>query len=145
MSRKQDLRWIGETMFARVGKAFPALRMQVEPNRPDGDLWMSIPEQPGLAFPLELGLRDEELQIKAGEMELAYIPCTLEFVREDWLEDVSGLLSGELRVVETRAGGRAIQTELQQPGPEGWETIAMSGLIGVFPRRKTKRIFHNRT
>jgi hypothetical protein len=147
MSPKQDLRWIGETMFARLRAAFPTFAMHLEPDPPDVDMRMSIPAQPGLLFPIELILLEEfdELEIRAGESELGFVGCSMALVREHWFEGVGGLLSGTFRIRETRCGGRTIQSELQRPGPEGWETILMSGLIGDFRgRKKSTRVLQNR-
>ena len=144
---KQNLRWIGETLFARLREAFPTFSMHLEPDPPDVDMRMSIPVQPGLLFPIELTLLEEfdELGIHAGDSELGFVGCSMAHVREQWLEGVGGLLLGTHRIVETRCGGETIQSELQRPGPEGWETVLVSGLLGDFRgRRKRKRIVRNR-
>lgn len=145
MSRKEKLRWIGEKMFTRLQEAFPALSMRIEPGESDVLIRLVIPAQPGLTFPLELQLRDDdELEIHAGALDLAYVPCTEPGFREAWFEAVSGLLSGTLRIRETRRGGQTFQSELQRPTDRGWETVLATCSWMPPPGRKRLRILQNR-
>ena len=142
---QKDLeRRIGEGLFARVRAAFPMLSMQVAPDHPDYAIQMSIPAQPGLLFAVDLRLRDDELEIHAGAIDLGYVGVSEPTIREHCFEGVSGLLSGEFRIRETRAWGRTVQSELQRPTPDGWQTILMTCEWREIPRRTTKRILQNR-
>jgi hypothetical protein len=145
MRRKEELRRIGAWMFIRLEDAFPALSMRIEPGESDVLIRLSIPAQPGLAFPIELRvLEDDELEIHAGAIELGYVPCTEPDFRERWFEWVSALLAGTLRIRETQRGGKTFQSELQRPTADGWETI-LATCSSMPPRgRKRVRILRNR-
>jgi hypothetical protein len=143
MDRDESRRRTASALFARLRETFPMLTM--EPTAPpDGGIGLSIPEQPGLAFPIELRLQDDEMEIHAGDLHLAHMPWWEPAMREEWFESVIGLLAGEYRIRETRSCGRTIMSELQRPSSEGWQPFLITCLVGVRPRRTRRRILQNR-
>ena len=107
---------------------------------------MEIPAQPGMAFPVDLNLQNlDELHLVASALWVEWFPCTDPKKVEKYFEAVSGVLSGQFRILEHWRGKRAVRAELQRPDAGGWETIAnwldVSVLI-PWPR-KTFKIVQN--
>jgi len=143
MNQDQELRQVGESVFARIREAFPALIANVDSKHPHVQINVSIPEQPGLAFQVDLNLQGDELHLSAGAFWLEWFPCTNAAVREAYFEAVSGLLSGQLRILETLSGKRPVRAELQRPSAEGWQTLGTTHIGWAFPWRKTTRVIQN--
>ena len=53
-------------LFEEIRDAFPRLSMRLDENPPNVDLNVDIPQQPGLAFDMNLNLQGDELHLSAG-------------------------------------------------------------------------------
>ena len=133
-------------LFEEIRDAFPALSMHLDPEPAQVDLNMNIPQQPGLAFDVNLNLQGDELHLSAGVFWLEWFPCTRPDVVEAYREAVYGLVSGAYRIHEHYRGRRPFKAELQRPRAEGWETIGTwYGWAWPFPRRTVAKVLQNVT
>jgi hypothetical protein len=133
-------------LFEEIRDAFPALSMRLDCEPAQVDLNMDIPQQPGLAFDVNLNLQGDELHLSAGVFWLEWFPCTRPNVVQAYREAVHGLVSGAYRIREQYRGRRPFKAELQRPRADGWETIGTwYGWAWPLPRRTVERILQNLT
>jgi hypothetical protein len=132
------------TLFEGIECEFPNLHMQLQAVHPHVDLMLDIPRQPGLVFGVSLNLQGDELHLSAGSFWLEWFPCTDAKIVARYRESVTGLLSGEYRILEHYVGKRTVKAQLQRPVGEKWETIGTSSGIGGFlPWRRSTRVLQN--
>jgi hypothetical protein len=121
--------------------------MVVDEADPNVDVSVQIPAQPELGFEVNLNLQNaDELHLAAAEMFwCSWFPSSDPAVRERYREAVTGLLSGQHRIVEYWRFGRPVKADLQAPSAQGWRTIARSRR-GLFPVSwgAEKRVLRNR-
>jgi hypothetical protein len=131
-------------LFRGVQGAFPHLRMDLRLQHPDVDLSMDIPPQPGVAFLVNLALQGDELHIRAGSFRLEWFPCTSPAIVDQYRDAVTGLLSGQYRILEHCIGEWAVHAQLQRPQAEGWQTIgAWANLGAAVPWPRRRRVLQN--
>lgn len=53
-------------LFEEIRAAFPQLSMRLNEQHEHVELYMEIPQQPGLAFAINLNLQADELHLSAG-------------------------------------------------------------------------------
>ena len=95
---------------------------------------MDIPAQPGLSFHIHLNLQNlDELHLSASALWVEWFPCTNPKRVEEYFEAVSGLLSGQFRILEHWRGKRAVKANLQCPSHGGWKTIATWSVLLSIP------------
>jgi hypothetical protein len=132
--------------FERIRTAFPELTMQLDLHPEHVDLAMDIPAQPGLSFHVDLNLQNlDELHLVASALWVEWFPCTDPKKVEQYFEAVSGLLSGQFRILEHWGGKRVVRAELQRPDGDGWKTMANWLTLSVlipWPR-KTFKVVQN--
>jgi hypothetical protein len=144
--RKQVDRSAIVRLFEEIRDAFPRLSMRLDQEPAQVDLNMEIPQQPGLAFDVNLNLQGDELHLSAGAFWLEWFPCTQPGVVQAYLAAVHGLVSGVYRIREHYRGGRAFKAELQKPHGDGWQTIGTwYGWAWPLPRRAVVRVLQNVT
>jgi hypothetical protein len=143
MIDSSNLRQLGEATFAQIQAAFPNLSMDLDRAHPHVDILVSVPQQPGLDFPVGLNLQGDELHLNVGEFWLEWFPCTKPAVREAYVEAVGGLLSGTFRILEFYVGQRAVRAELQRPHEGKWRTIGTSYKGFWIPWRRSTRVLQN--
>lgn len=98
------------------------------------ELALDIPAQPGLSFKVHLNLQNlDELHLSASALWVEWFPCTNPKKVQEYFEAVSGLLSGEFRILEHRRGKRAVKAKLQAPRNGGWKTIATWSVLLSIP------------
>jgi hypothetical protein len=113
---KTDQYGIAISTFERIRVAFPALAMNLDLHHKHVDLAMDIPAQPGLSFHIHLNLQNvDELHLSASALWVEWFPCTNPKRVEEYFEAVSGLLSGQFRILEHWRGRRAVKAKLQRP------------------------------
>lgn len=136
---------IALSMFARIRSAHPALTMFVDFHPKRADLAMDIPAQTRLSFDVALSLQNlDELHLDVSVLSFTWYPCTKLETIEEYMESVSGLLSGQFRVLEHWRGTRAVRAELQRPCGSEWKTIAGRSNLLSFPwPKKTFKILQN--
>lgn len=111
--------------FEKIQAAFPALSMKLDLHPAQLDLAMEIPAQSGLPFDVHLNLQNlDELHLSASALWYEWFPCTNPKKVERYFEAVSGLLSGEFRILEHWRGKRPVKAQLQRPSGGGWENVA---------------------
>jgi hypothetical protein len=127
-------------LFDDVRAAFPDLAMHVHLEHPELDVRMDIPQQPGLAFTVNLNLQGDELHLAAGSFWLEWFPCTTPEIRDQYLDAVVGLISGRYRILEHRLGNWPVKAQLQEPRGKEWKTIGTWGNLGTavpWPKRQS--------
>jgi hypothetical protein len=132
---------IALSTFERIRAAFPWLAMNLDLHPEHVELVMDIPAQPGLSFKVDLNLQNlDELHLAASALWVEWFPCTISRKVDEYFEAVSGLLSGQFRILEHWRGKRAVKAELQAPNKGGWKTIATwSVLLSIpWPPKKLK-------
>jgi hypothetical protein len=136
---------IALSTFERIRAAFPALAMNLDLYPKNVDLAMGIPAQPGLSFRVHLNLQNlDELHLEASTFGYGWFPCTKPKKVEKYFEAVSGVLSGQFRILEHWRGKQAVKAQLQRPSEAGWKTIAtrLDLLFTPWPA-KTFRVVQN--
>jgi hypothetical protein len=136
---------IGLSTFERIRAAFPALVMNLDLHHKHVDLAMEIPAQPRLSFRVRLNLQNlDELHLSASALWVEWFPCTNPKRVDKYFEAVSGLLSGQFRILEHWRGKRAVKAKLQCPRNGGWKTVATwSVLLSIPWPPKTLKVVQN--
>ena len=133
-------------LFEEIRDAFPRLSMRLDQEPVQVDLEMDIPEQPGLAFRVNLNLQGDELHLSAGAFWLEWFPCSRPDIVTAYREAVHGLVNGDYRIREHYRGGRAFKAELQKPCADGWEAIGTwYGWSWPLRRRTVEKVLQNVT
>ena len=110
--------------FAEIASRFPHLRIIEEADVPIR-ISLDLPVQPGLKHRVWLGHQNEdELNFGVGPFWCDWFPCTSEEKRRDYVEAVTGFLSGRYRILEHWRADACFKAQLQRPSDGGWETIA---------------------
>jgi hypothetical protein len=127
MGTMNSHREIAIRIFDQIRQAFPQLQMEVRLDHPHLDAAMHIPCQVGLAFAVDLNLQNEdELHLSVGGLWVSWFPCDHPENVRRFLASVSGILSGEYRILEHVQWGRVVKASLQRPDGAGWRTVAVS-------------------
>ena len=137
---------IAQNTFEQIQRKFPALKMRIHTDQPV-ELCMDIPKQNGLNFDVHLNLQNiDQLHLSAGNFWCEWCPCTLKERVEQYIDAVSGLLSGKYRILEHYRGKKAVKAEFQVPENDEWKTIRirvwLTSLL-PFPWVKNDSILQN--
>jgi hypothetical protein len=136
---------IAISTFERIRAAFPALTMKLDLHHKQVDLAMDIPAQPGLTFDVHLNLQNRnELHLSASALWVEWFPCTDPKKVENYFEAVSGLLSGQFRILEYWRGSRAVKAKLQRPSNGGWKTVRTYMRLSIPWPPRSRKIVRNR-
>ena len=141
-----DTESIARGVFAEIAKRFPKLNM-VENRSDPVEISITIPVQPGLSHQVWLCLQNgDELGFSAGHFYNEWFPCTKQETVERYIDAVSGLISGRLRILEHWRGRRTVKAQLQSPDDGKWVSIATSANISALVPwpPKTLRIVQNK-
>jgi hypothetical protein len=112
------------SVFQDFRAAFPKLQMDYESDRPDADVSLKIPRQPGMVCDVALSLKGEELRFRAGAFQAAWFPASEERIVDLYRMAVYNWMRGEYRVLEHYRGDKVVKAELQCPLDNGdWKTI----------------------
>jgi hypothetical protein len=134
---------IALSTFEKVRATFPALSMNLDLRPKHVDVAMDIPAQTSLSFKIHLDLQNrDELHLSASAFWCEWFPCTNPTKVEKYIEAVSGLLSGEFRILEHWRGRRPVKAQLQRPSNGDWANIATwADVSAVVPwPRKTLKV-----
>jgi len=137
-------------LFEGLRAEFPGLRIEIDPNDPNVEISVEIPQQPGLDFRVHLDFQNtDELHLCAGDVFLcSWFPSSDPEVLNRYRDAVLGVVSGQYRIVEYWRWGRGVGADLQAPGPAGWRRVARSrlGLLAALPLRwgTAERVIQNR-
>src|SRR5258707_3920574 len=118
---------IALSTFEKIRAAFPALTMNLDLHPKNVDLEMEIPAQAELLFRVNLNLQGDELHLSASRFWGEWFPCTKPAKVDRDFEAVSGLLSGEFRILEHWRGRRPVKAQVQRPIRGAWERLATWG------------------
>ena len=137
---------IALSIFEKIRAAFPALTMNLDLHPKNVDLEMDIPAQAELLFRVHLNLQGDELHLSASRFWVEWFPCTKPGKVDKYFEAVSGLLSGEFRILEHWRGRRPVKAQLQRPIRGGWESVATwSDVSAIVPwPKKTLQVVQNK-
>ncbi|WP_154662468.1 hypothetical protein [Solimonas flava] len=106
---------IAKAAFAELAAQFPLLEMVPEPDAPT-EISIRLPEQRGLSQAVWLGFQNnDELHFSVGHCWLEWFPCSKPAKVREYIEAVTGYLSGRHQVVEHYKGTRCVKAELQSP------------------------------
>jgi hypothetical protein len=132
------------SIVEHIQGAFPQLVLHATFDHPHLDADVTIPQQPGLVFPMNINLQGDELHLSAGSLWVEWFPCTNPTIVAEFRDIVHGLLAGTFRIVEHDRAGVSVKADLQRPTAQGWQTIARWSKLHVpIPWRTTTRIVQN--
>ena len=132
-------------VLARLAREFPLLTIEPQFEHPQVDAIADFPQQDGLDFKVSINLQYDEFQLNVGRFCLEWFPCTNQEVADDFADVVSGVLSGESRIIEHLSSGRPVKGKLQRLYNGAWETIGTwSEPVGLIPWPRPKRLVQNR-
>jgi len=138
---------IALSTFEKLRTTFPALSMNLDLRPTHLGVAMDIPAQPGLSFKVHLDLQNrDELHLSASAFWYEWFPCTNPEKVEKYIEAVSGLLSGEFRILEHWRGRRPVKAKLRRPSGGGWEKVATwADVSAIVPwPRQTLKVVQNK-
>jgi hypothetical protein len=131
---------------ARIRNEFPSLTMEVTHNHPHVEALAECPVQPGLPFVVSFNLQNcDELHLNVSQFWVEWFPCGNQQVFNQFMEAVTGVLSGRCRIVESYVFGSATSARLQVPIAGGsWKTVARwSSLWALIPWWRSRRVVQN--
>jgi hypothetical protein len=146
MGADDDYVQIAKGAFREVQSRFPGLQLIEDPSAPV-ELNVVIPIQPGIVYPINLNLQNRsELHFSVRHFWLEWFPCSNEDRVSEFIDAVSGFLSGRYRILEHYRGPRCVKAELQREEPEGqWSTFGTCSRLSLpLPWRKRYRVLINR-
>ena len=104
-----DTEAIARSVFAEIAKRFPSLNM-VENHDDPVEVSITMPVQPGLAHKVWLCLQNgDELSFSTNHFYVEWFPCTKSDRVENYLDAVTGFLSGKYRVLSITGEPDAIR------------------------------------
>lgn len=129
-------------LFDSIERSCPQVAAQVVRER--ATLRMRIPEQPGLAFPIEVALQGSEVELTAAVGFSVWFNVDGPSLRE-LHRIVVGLVTGEYRLIENRRFGSIVRVDLQTRIATEWKTIARSwtGSLALLPLPTSKTVLQN--
>ena len=123
--------------------------MDVKREQPVVHAIADIPAQPGLDFNVSINLQNsDELHLNAGRNFWGeWFPCWRQDVFDDYVRTVTGVISGEYRIVERHLFGRVDSAALERPnGRGGWEQVATwRALVSLVPFPRALTLVQNRS
>lgn len=142
----EDNKDLAVQIFCRIQELFPNLKMEFDLEPEHVDVNVDIPKQEGLLFDVNLNLQNlDELHFSVGSsFWLEWFPCSDEKVSQQYFEAVSGVLSGNYRILEHHRGKKVVKAQLQRPDGSGWKTIGTHRCLHLpFPFKKTTTMLRN--
>lgn len=126
-----DTEAIGRDVFAEIARRFPFLQM-VENHDDPVEISITMPAQPGLSHKVWLCLQNhDELGLGVGQFYCEWFPCTKPEKAENYLDAVTGFLSGKYKILEYYRGKTCHRAKLQKPEGDGWRTVANWATIWI--------------
>ena len=123
--------------------------MDVKREHPVVHAIADIPAQAGLDFDVGINLQNsDELHLNAGRNFCGeWFPCRRQDVFDDYARAVTGVISGEYRIVERHLFGRVDSAVLERPnGRGGWERVAMwRAFVSFLPFPRAQTVVQNRS
>jgi hypothetical protein len=108
-----------------IRRQFPHLRTELFLEHPHVEAMLEIPAQDGLNFDVSINLQNcDELHLNAGSFWCEWFPCRKPDVFDEFVDAVSGLLSGSYRIVEYSRAGVSLKANLERPVVGNWKRVA---------------------
>ncbi|WP_036481454.1 hypothetical protein [Myxosarcina sp. GI1] len=125
--------------FAEIKTRFPHLQIIDNRDAPV-ELSVIIPVQQGLKHEVNLNFQNrDELHFSVSHLWLRWFPCTNPTYVNEYLDAVSGFLSGKYQIIEHYRGSKCFKAEFQSPCGKDWKTIATSNPFQLtFPWEKRR-------
>ena len=135
---------IAKRTFELIQQKFPNLTMRIHNDGPV-ELSLEIKKQNGLNFDIDLNLQNnDELHFSVGHFWCEWFPCTKQAEVDEYIDLVSGFISGQYRILEHCRGKRIVKSELQSPENDSWKTRATCMTPSFpFPIKKTFNVVQN--
>lgn len=141
----QDTEAIARGVFAEIAKRFPSLKM-VENQGEPVEISITMPIQPGLSDEVWLCLQNgDELGFGVGRhFYCEWFPCTKSHRAQEYLDAVTGFLSGKYRILEHYRGATCYYAKLQKSEGTQWRTVANWSTIWIpLWLKKTVKVLRN--
>ena len=123
--------------------------MDVQREHPFVHAIADIPVQPGVDFNVSINLQNQdELHLNVGKnFWVEWFPCREQEVFDDYINAVTGVISGEYRIVERYLFGKADSAVLERPnGRGGWQRVTTWGSLGcLVPGPRARKILQNKS
>ena len=126
-----------------VREQFPDLEIRIVRDHPHVEAVAEMPRQSGLDFDVHINLQNcDEMHLCVSNFWGEWFPCGDERIFEQYMDALTGVLSGEYRIVEKSVFGEHAIARLQRPKAVGsWETAYTSSTLSVLiPWFRTTRI-----
>jgi hypothetical protein len=134
-----------QSAFADIFSSFPLLKVTENPDEPV-EISYTLSVQEGLRYKVELSLQNnDEVYFSTEDFVCSWFPVSDKQTVSNYVNAVSGFLSGNYRILKQYRGNKCIKSELQQPDGDGWKTIATSSHLRLsFSRTITFKEIHNK-
>jgi hypothetical protein len=136
-----------DELIARLRTRFPWLHIDVQHHHRFVHAIAEIPAQHGLDLRMSASLQNlDELHLTVGDnFWFEWFPCSDDRVFEEYIDAVTGIISGDYRVVERRMFGKVDSAVLEKPsGRRGWHPVARwSRLSSLIPAPRTATVLQN--
>jgi hypothetical protein len=134
------------SIFGDLQGNFAHLQSSLVYDDPNVDIDLEWQVQEGLLFPVSISLQGDELHLNVGKIFwVEWFPCTDSEVVDLFLAAVTGILTGDYRIVETYRNGRALKAELEKPVGTGWKRVhSWARLYLPCTSGRSTRILQNR-
>jgi hypothetical protein len=143
----QEHRAIAQQVFNAVRESFPQFSAELrELTNQYVDLELTFPVQDGLVFKVTAQLQQDQLCFAVGQFFFCeWFPCTDVQVVGRFQECLTGILAGDIRLLEYARNGDTFIAKLQKETKGQWRTLAQwSKLRWPSLHRVDTRTFQNR-
>lgn len=147
MRDQTQYREIAKVLFDRVRSEHAELHSELSFDPiPEIQLELTFGSQPDLIFPVSAALQSDELCLSVGETFFGeWFPCSDPEVAEQFRTCLTGVLSGNVRLVDTIRKGQVVQSRLEEHSRGRWRPVARwMKLHWLFLQKPTTHVRRNR-
>ncbi len=142
--KKLDTVMIARNAIAEILAKYPDVETVEDADIPV-ELSVTVPLQSGVQHEIWLALQNgDELTLGVGHFQCEWFPCTNAERVDEFVQAVTGWLSGRFRILEHYRGSRCVEAQLQAPDGGDWRTLATWSMLWLpIPFTKTYRVITN--